>query len=512
MAERQPGITKKMTFGGEEFEVPFAKGNPGKSREELDEIKRKLQEDPEAGDGEMVATMGFCAKYNPHTYMTEIPGVMCERDVACVLRDGTTIYADIYRPANTTEKVPVICVFAPFGKNPSEGMDSWQLMGVPPKTVSQYAKFEAPDPGYWCHYGYAVANVDPRGVGNSEGDVYLWGSQDAQDGYDFIEWVTAQEWCNGRATMIGNSGVCMAHWRIAATRPPHLACLAAWEGQGDLYRESYFCGGIPNPDYETHIIQALAVNNYIEDTPAMVAKYPLMNAYYKDKIVDWNKIRIPTYVTAGWVHHHLRGAFEGFRRIRTPKKWMRAHRDFEWPDSYKPENLDDIRRFFDRYCKEIHNVECRGYDNMDLFPWVIKLDKDGNYVPIRVMGAPFRGAWGFLRCSHRDLDPKYASDFQPVHSHEKEERMQPGEIVPVDVEMYPHSRFWHKGEKLQVVIAGRFIKTEWFHDNDMNHATDNGDGIHVIHTGGEHQSYLQIPVVPPKYQVGDYIWHGDENK
>ena len=155
------------------------------------------------------------------------------------------------------------------------------------------------------------------------------------------------------------------------------------------------------------------------------------------------------------------------------------------------------------------NVECRGYDNMDLFPWVIKLDHEGNYVPIRVMGAPYRGAWGFLRCSHRDLDPKYASDFQPVHSHEKEERMQPGEIVPVDVEMYPHSRFSHKGEKLQVVIAGRFIKTEWFHDNDMNHKTDNGDGMHVIHTGGCHQSYLQIPVVPPKYQVGDYIWRGD---
>ena len=182
MAEKQPGIVKKMTFGGEEFEVPFAKGNPGKSREELEEIKRRLAEDPEAGDGEMVATMGFCAPYQPHTYMTDIPGVMCERDQACVLRDGTTIYADIYRPANTTEKVPVICVFAPFGKNPSEGMDSWQLMGVPPKTVSSYAKFEAPDPGYWCHYGYAVANVDPRGVGNSEGDVYLWGSQDAQVG------------------------------------------------------------------------------------------------------------------------------------------------------------------------------------------------------------------------------------------------------------------------------------------------------------------------------------------
>ena len=351
----KPGeIAKKMTFGGEEFEVLFAKGNPGKTREELEEIKRKAAESGGASDAEMVATMGYCAPYNPHTYLTELQDVICERDQACTLRDGTVIYADIYRPI-TTEKIPVICVFAPFGKNPSEGMDSWQLMGVPPKTVSQYAKFEAPDPGYWCRQGYAVANVDPRGVGNSQGDVYLWGSQDAEDGYDFIEWVTAQDWCNGKATMIGNSGVCMAHWRIAATRPPHLACIAAWEGQGDLYRESYFCGGIPNPDYETHIIDALAVNNYIEDTPEMMKKYPLMNSYYKDKIVDWNKIRIPAYVTAGWVHHHLRGAFEGFRRIRSPKKWMRAHRDFEWPDSYKPENLEDVKRFFDRYCKGIHN-------------------------------------------------------------------------------------------------------------------------------------------------------------
>ncbi len=593
--ERAPRIYKKMVFNGEEWEIPFAKGNPGKTREELDEMRRNISAD--AGDAEMMLTMGYCAPLNPHSYDEEEPDIICERDTMCVLRDGTKIYADIYRPSNTLEKVPVICSFGPFGKRPSEGMDSWKLMGVPPKTVSPMAKFESGDPGYWCRVGYAVANVDPRGVGNSEGDVYLWGNQDAQDGYDFIEWVSCQSWCNGKVTMLGNSGVCMTHWRIAATQPPHLACLAAWEGQGDLYRESYFCGGIPNPDYELHIIDALAVNNYIEDTVEMVKKYPLMNEYYKDKIVNWEKIRIPTYCTAGWVHHHLRGAFEGFRRIRSPKKWMRAHRDFEWPDSYRTESTEDLKRFFDRYCKGIHNgweftprvrldvmdaydfdyaskreettfplqrteykkiyldaangdasyeqfsnereavydpktemtsfnfrfaedteitgfmklhlwVECRGHDNMDLFPWVIKLDKDGNYVPIRCMGAPYRGAWGFLRCCHRELDEKYASDFQPVHAHMKEERFKPGEIVPVDVEFYPHSRFWHKGEQLSVVVAGRFIKTEWFHDTDMNHVTDNGDGMHVIHTGGQYDSYLQIPVIPPKYQVGDYIYRG----
>lgn len=34
---------------------------------------------------------------------------------------------------------------------------------------------------------------------------------------------------------------------------------------------------------------------------------------------------------------------------------MRAHRDFEWPDSYNPENLEDLKKFFDRYLKDIHN-------------------------------------------------------------------------------------------------------------------------------------------------------------
>ncbi len=218
-------------------------------------------------------------------------------------------------------------------------------MGVPPKTVSELAKFEASDPAYWCRNGYAVANVDPRGVGNSEGNINLWGTQDAQDGYDFIEWAAQQAWCNGSLAMFGNSGVCMAHWKIAAEKPPHLKALAAWEGQGDLYRESYCCGGIPNPSYEANICKEIACQTYIEDTVTMVEKYPFFNNYYKDKLVRWSDIRIPTYVTGGWVHHHLRGSIEGFRRIRSGRKWLRIHRDFEWPDSYHYTNLEELKRF-----------------------------------------------------------------------------------------------------------------------------------------------------------------------
>jgi predicted acyl esterase len=590
MEDQQEHIYEKRVFNGEEFEVPFAKGRPGKTREEMDEMRARgeVNADP------MAAMFSFCAKLNPRSYEAA-PGIICDQDVAVTLRDGIVIYADIYRPV-TTEKVPCIVSWGYFGKRPAEGQDEWKLMGVPPKTVSTMAKFEAADPGYWCHYGYAVANVDPRGVGNSGGNLNLWGTQDARDGYDFIEWAAQQSWCNGKLTMFGNSGVCMCHWKIAAEQPPHLACLAAWEGQGDLYRESYCCGGIPNPSYEANIIKEVACKTWVEDTVTMVNKYPLMNEYWKDKEVKWSNIKVPAYVTAGWVHHHLRGSVEGFRRIRSPKKWLRMHRDFEWPDDYRTENLEELHRFYDRYLKDIYNgweftprvrmdvmdafaydlysrrtenefpldrtvykklylnakdgdggfepfgdeseaaydpktettvfnipvkedieisgyiklhlwVECRGHDNMDLFPWVIKLGQNKEYIPIECMGAPFRGAWGFLRCSHRDLDAR-ATDFQPIHGHTKREPMKPGEIFPVDVEFYPHSRVWHKGEYIQVLLAGRFIKTEWFHDVAMNHEVDNGNGMHVIHTGGNYDSYLQIPVVPPKYTSGDYIYRG----
>lgn len=577
---KKNSITKTINYGGKDFEVIFRKGAKGKTREEM-----LLDE----GDG---LGFSYCAPLNHRTYEAA-PGILCEQDVPVTLRDGVTIYADIYRPV-TTLKVPLIISWGIFGKRPAEGVSEWKLMGVPPQTVSDLAKFECADPAFWCYQGYAVANVDARGVGNSEGDIETFGTQDGRDGYDFIEWAAVQDWCSGKCTLFGNSGVCMAIWKIAAEQPPHLTCIAAWEGIGDLYRESFFCGGIPNFDYHESIMVQVACKNYIEDIPAMMEKYPMMNEYWEDKIVKWDKIRIPTYVSAGWVHHHLRGAVEGFRRIRATRKWIRMHRNFEWPDSYAPENLLDLKRFYDRYLKNEHNgweftprvrmdvmdaydfdfrsarrenefplartqyrkiyldastmggsfepvpgeaetsydpktettefrfrfdedteisgyiklhlwAEARGHDNMDLFPWVLKYGQDGEYLPIQCMDGYYRGAWGFLRASHRALDPKWSSDFQPVAEHRTEQRLAPGEIVPLDIELYPTSRIWHKGEYLVVRLAGYFIKSDWFHDSMMNMQTDNGDGIHVIHTGGKYDSYLQIPVIPPKYRSGDYV-------
>jgi predicted acyl esterase len=561
-------ITRKETFGGKE----------------LDCIYRETRRPSVTG-----MMFSFCPPFNPRTYVAE-PGIICEQDVAVPLRDGVIIYTDIYRPVNQTN-IPVIISWSIFGKRPGDVAAEFQLMGVPPQTVSRMAKFESADPAYWCHQGYAVANVDPRGIGHSQGDVNFFGSQDGRDGYDFVEWLAVQHWCNGKVAFFGNSGVAMCQWRVAAEQPPHLTCIAPWEGTGDMYRESFFEGGILG-DFGSGIVSMVAGLGYIDDVGAMAEKYPFMNEYWEDKIPKYENIKIPAYVTVNWNHFHNRGSVEGFRKIRSSKKWLRAHREMEWPDTYDPKNLEDLKRFFDRYLKDVRNgweltprvrlevmdayefdfqtnrpekefplartqykklyldaankalsfepvakeskvsyesqkeqcefnikfnedteitgymklrvwVEAQGNDDMDLFLYIRKLDENGKWLPVSILNQPHPGAWGKMRVSRRALDPKLSSDFEPVQSHLKDEKLKPGEIVPVDISIWPYSMIWHKGQQLQLMIAGRYIRENWFEHLAWN---INNKGQHIIHTGGKCDSFLQIPVIPPKYQAGDYVY------
>jgi len=534
--------------------------------------------------------LGFYPPLNQRTYIED--DLQIDQDVAIKMRDGVTLYADIYRPKNQLKDLPAIISWCFYGKRPGDSPKNWQIFGVPPETVSRMTKFEGPDPDYWCKEGYAVINVDTRGAGNSEGNLIVWGEQDGRDGYDTIEWIAAQTWSNGKVSIMGNSGLCMCQWWIAAEQPPHLTCLAAWEGTSDLYREFVCEGGIPAPGFNNFVMSDARGPGYIEDYVGMLKEYPLMNAYWESKIPDLEKITIPAYCTAGWSHLHLRGAINGFRKIRSPKKWLRVHRDFEWPDTYSWWNLEDLKRFYDRYLKGIHNgwemtpkvrievmdaydydyqvnrpekefplkrtqykklylnaeqnglqwepaavetktsydgntgeavfditfneeteitgymklhawVEADGNDDMDMFLTVLKLDAAGNWIPTSVLGEPHPGAWGKIRVSHRELDEDLSTDFQPVMAHRRELKLSKGEIVPIDVEFYPHSRMWHKGEQLRLRFAGRYIREGWFEPFSWE---TNNKGNHIIHTGGKYDSYLQIPVIPPKYVSGDYIY------
>jgi len=147
-------------------------------------------------------------------------------------------------------------------------------------------------------------------------------------------------------------------------------------------------------------------------------------------------------------------------------------------------------------------VAAESYNDMDLFINVQKLSTNGTPLPIRLFGEPHPGAWGKMRVSRRKLNAKLSTDYCPVQAHTCDEKLEPGQIVPVDIEIVPTSRFWHKGQQIHIQIAGRYIRGDWFEPLSWN--TDN-KGRHIIYNGGQYESFLQIPVIPPRFKDGDII-------
>ncbi|KAJ5661465.1 uncharacterized protein N7477_009081 [Penicillium maclennaniae] len=266
--------------------------------------------------------------------------ILVEHDVAIVVSDGCTLHADIYRPPSAPDRsFPAILCWSPFGKK-FNGIDSLKLMtpwnlGIPDGTLSGLEKFEAPDPADFVGRGYAIINVDSRGACDSEGRMTIMGSREAQDGYDVIEWIAKQPWCNGSVGMGGNSHLAIIQWFVAALNPPSLKCIAPFEGCGDLYREKFARGGIYGGDLFDHLIQKymLRGRNGIESFRKMFQEQPLANEWWNDKRPDMTKIKIPTYITGTWSNTmHGMGAIRGWLEVDSPHKWLRFHPWQEWFD------------------------------------------------------------------------------------------------------------------------------------------------------------------------------------
>jgi predicted acyl esterase len=145
-------------------------------------------------------------------------------------------------------------------------------------------------------------------------------------------------------------------------------------------------------------------------------------------------------------------------------------------------------------------VEADGSDDMDLFVALDKIDQAGYRVPLAYFGNHNDGpiALGWLRVSHRELDEKKSTPYQPYHAHARELKLGPGEIVPVDIEIWPTSIVFDKGEKLRLTIQGDDIYDYPSEGHTCGHTDTVNRGDHVIHTGGPYDSHLLLPVIPPR--------------
>jgi len=169
------------------------------------------------------------------------------KDEQVPLRDGVKILTDVYLPTDSDEPLPAIIAWSPYGKN-SGNADRFKalfgLLGLDQKRMSGLQKFEGPDPDFWCANGYAIVYPDPRGIGRSEGDSTMLGTQEGEDGADLVEWVARQPWCNGKVAMSGTSYLSFSQWFIAAERPEHLVCTQVTEALTDGYRDMCLVGGM----------------------------------------------------------------------------------------------------------------------------------------------------------------------------------------------------------------------------------------------------------------------------
>ncbi|MGN1032994.1 MAG: CocE/NonD family hydrolase, partial [Intestinibacter sp.] len=289
--------------------------------------------------------------------------ILFERDVPITLRDGVTIYTDVFRPVDD-EPHPAIVALSPYGKEiGSQWLDDVpSFIGVKKSATSGLQKFEGPDPAYWVKHGYAIINPDVRGAYNSEGIILFFGSDYGRDGADIIEWTAEQSWSNGKVGMSGNSWLAISQWFVAAQHPKHLAAFAPWEGLNDCYREVATRGGVMMPEFIKMLTDSFASteDGGVEDCISMMWKYPTMNDYWCDKAADLESITTPAYIVASYTNAiHTYGSLEGYRRISSEEKWLRIHNTGEWDDYYNPDHVDDLRKFFDKYLKGIDN----GWEN-----------------------------------------------------------------------------------------------------------------------------------------------------
>jgi putative CocE/NonD family hydrolase len=131
------------------------------------------------------------------------------------MRDGVTLYADVYRPVGDG-RYPVIVSRTPYSTE--RFPTAWDAAV------------------YIAQRGYVYVFQDIRGRHESEG---RWEPffDDEKDGYDTVEWAAKQPWSNGKVAMQGGSYLGQNQWRAAQAAPPSLVTIFPMVSSTSLYHD-----------------------------------------------------------------------------------------------------------------------------------------------------------------------------------------------------------------------------------------------------------------------------------
>ncbi|WP_374943756.1 CocE/NonD family hydrolase [Sphingomonas sp.] len=307
-----------------------------------------------------------------------IRGIVKMTDVEVPLRDGSFVYADVFRPADDGQ-YPVVMANGFYGKafyhecicSEEEALHKEMLedrffSGNPDGL--QYENHETVDASVWVPNGYVCIRVDARGVCKSPGVQAPFSVQEAEDYYDAIEWAGTQRWSNGSVGLWGMSYLAMTQHNVASLQPPHLKAMIAQGTDADIYNEALYGGGIFGAGFWNWWWKAWSGNNFCgerreTDWMARVLATPFNDpAAYGPRgsifmIPEIEKAIAPVWIVGpqtGAIIHQL-GSSETFVRSTGAKAKRFDFVDAWFPDSYKGATMADHMRWFDHWLKGIDN-------------------------------------------------------------------------------------------------------------------------------------------------------------
>ena len=154
----------------------------------------------------------------------------------------------------------------------------------------------------------------------------------------------------------------------------------------------------------------------------------------------------------------------------------------------------------------------------DLFLIVRLFDPEGAEITFQgALDPNMPIAQGWLRASHRKLDPEKSLSYRPYHSHDEYQPLKPGEVYELNIEVWPTCIVAPAGYRVELSIRGKdyeypgelseFAKTFAYahrgvgpfqHADPSDRPAEVFGGRVTLHSGGDRDSYIILPVIPAK--------------
>lgn len=261
----------------------------------------------------------FTTIYDTVVQKIPLPGIKLEENVYVEMRDGIKLAVDIYRP-ETEGRYPAIlskCIY---------------LKEIQQQHPMLSHSIEAGATAFYVPTGYIHVICQARGAGMSQGKWEFLGTKEQEDGYDVIEWIARQPWCDGNVGMIGDSYWAWIQYLVAAQQPPHLKCIVPHDGGTDMFRGSFYRGGMFHDEF---------ANVWINDAMRQcawpgplegklppthlafdVASHPFDGPYWWERGA-WtkaDKIKVPVLFFVPLTTLHSQSQLAIYNDIKAPKK------------------------------------------------------------------------------------------------------------------------------------------------------------------------------------------------